>query len=104
LASKLVENTVGIHLARNHAKVYYWQNRREIDFVVIHQGKLVAVEVKFQETINPADFACLKAFSNAFLVTPSDLKVIDNVCLIPEELSKNFLVRISYLARQRYRK
>lgn len=84
--SKLVENTVGIHLARNHTGVYYWQNRKEIDFIVVRRNKLIPVEVKFQKTINAADWAYIKTFPRAFLVTQSDLQVFDNVTLIPASL------------------
>jgi hypothetical protein len=84
--SKLVESTVGVHLLRHYAKVYYWQNRKEIDFVIVHNGKIVPVEVKFRKTIDAAELAYLKTFPKAVAVTQSDLKLAGNILLIPASL------------------
>ncbi|MBI2342296.1 MAG: ATP-binding protein [Deltaproteobacteria bacterium] len=44
---RLVESSVGAHLLNSHIDVYYWRERgAEVDFVVKHKGKLIAIEVK----------------------------------------------------------
>jgi predicted AAA+ superfamily ATPase len=44
---RLVESSVGAHLLNSHLDVYYWRERgAEVDFVVKHKGKLIAIEVK----------------------------------------------------------
>jgi hypothetical protein len=84
--SKLVESAVGIHLLRNYAKVYYWQNRKEIDFVIVQNARIIPTEVKFRKQIENSDLAYLKTFPKAVIVTQSDLRILDNLLLIPASL------------------
>ncbi|MFQ5631032.1 MAG: ATP-binding protein [bacterium] len=82
-ASKLVESTVGIHLVRNFGKVYYWQNRKEIDFVLVVNGKIIPVEVKYRGSVPYAELTHLKKFHKAIVVTQSQLKLEKNTLFIP---------------------
>ena len=41
------ELVVGLHLIQKYKEVYYWKDGKyEVDFVVVHNNKLIAVEVK----------------------------------------------------------
>ena len=50
--SKLVESVVGMHIFRHYRNLFYWQGRKEIDFVSIKDGKLNFFEVKYQEKVS----------------------------------------------------
>jgi len=57
--SKLVESVVGVHLKRYLGECYYWQGKKEIDFVVAGGNKLHFIEVKYQEQAKLSDFKWL---------------------------------------------
>jgi hypothetical protein len=57
-----------------------------IDFVVIHSGKIMPFEVKFRKGIDTAELAYLKTFPKAVVVTQSELKLMDNILLVPASL------------------
>ncbi|MBI5036452.1 ATP-binding protein [Candidatus Micrarchaeota archaeon] len=62
----LAENAVFNHLKRKHAKLHYWKNKHEADFVFEDDGVPVPVEVKYQRALNPEDFKCFHSFFKHF--------------------------------------
>ncbi|MCP4749610.1 MAG: ATP-binding protein [Proteobacteria bacterium] len=54
--SKLVESVVGEHLLRHYSNCFYWQGKKEIDFVVLNAQKLEFFEVKYQEQVSMSTF------------------------------------------------
>ncbi len=54
--SKLVESVVGEHLRRKYSNCFYWQGKKEIDFVVIQNQKPQFFEVKYQNQVSASSF------------------------------------------------
>ncbi|MFQ5796535.1 MAG: ATP-binding protein [Candidatus Bipolaricaulia bacterium] len=84
--SKFVEAVVASHLRRFHSNfVYYFRNRREIDFVVYREGKLTAlIEVKYQDRIFPEDWRPLARSGGGLLLSRSTLDLPeDGIVVIP---------------------
>lgn len=48
-------------------RIYYWRNRqgREVDFILEHQGRIVALEIKSAASVGPRDTEGLLAFREA---------------------------------------
>jgi len=64
-----VESAVGAHLLHasleHQFELFYWRDRnREVDFVVRHHGRLIAIEVK--STRRPVALPGMEAFAKAF--------------------------------------
>ena len=57
LKAKLIENTVGEYLKRKKMDVYYWQWKKEIDFVTIGKSGVEFYEVKYQPDLVPSEFS-----------------------------------------------
>jgi predicted AAA+ superfamily ATPase len=74
----IIESSVGAHLI-NHAisqnySVYYWRERNdEVDFVLERRGKIIAVEVKSNDSQNNRG---LEVFKNKFM--PDKLYLVSN--------------------------
>lgn len=74
----IIESSVGAHLI-NHAisqnySVYYWRERNdEVDFVLEKRGKIIAVEVKSNDSQNNRG---LEVFKNKFM--PDKLYLVSN--------------------------
>ena len=74
----IIESSVGAHLI-NHTisqnySVYYWRERNdEVDFVLERRGKLIAVEVKSNDSQNNRG---LEVFKNKFM--PDKLYLVSN--------------------------
>ena len=75
---RIIESSVGAHLI-NHTisqnySVYYWRERNdEVDFVLERRGKLIAVEVKSNDSQNNRG---LEVFKNKFM--PDKLYLVSN--------------------------
>jgi predicted AAA+ superfamily ATPase len=67
----LVESIVAAHLRRKFGeRVFYWRNGREIDFVIFHHEKRLAlIEVKYQVKINPDNAKALAQNGGGILLT-----------------------------------
>jgi uncharacterized protein len=84
----VVESSVGAHLV-NHSisqnySVYYWRERNsEVDFVLERRGKVIAIEIKSNETEQSKG---LEVFNNKF--KPDRLYLISNRGLSWQELLK----------------
>lgn len=55
--SKLVESVVGEHLRRTFKECYYWQGKKEIDFVVSDNNRFRFFKVKYQENVSLSEFS-----------------------------------------------
>ncbi len=69
---RLVESAVGMWLinqtAHSNMQLHYWsEGNHEVDFVITHENRIVAVEVK-SSTVRPASPAGIKAFISQFKV------------------------------------
>ena len=82
---RIIESSVGAHLI-NHTitqnySVYYWRERNdEVDFVLERRGKLIAVEVKSNDSQNNRG---LEVFKNKFM--PDKLYLVSNRGLLWQE-------------------
>ncbi len=64
---KLAENTVFIELERRQKDVYYWKNKREVDFVVKNRdNSLSAINVSYTDEIKEREIEALLEFKKEF--------------------------------------
>jgi len=84
---KLVESIIGRHIVHKFNNIYYWQGKKEIDFVVHQKNKLRFFEVKYQEKVSTNEFEWFcKQFSkkdNLIVVTKKDIDDKHQIKLIP---------------------
>jgi hypothetical protein len=84
---KLVESIIGRHIFDKFNNIYYWQGKKEIDFVVNQQNKLRFFEVKYQEKVSTNEFEWFcKQFSkkeNLIVVTKKNIEYQQQIKLIP---------------------
>lgn len=80
----LAENATYIHLSSKYAKINYWNNHKEVDFIVEKNNEPTAIEVKYQEEVKPEDLQGINSFfkhypkcKNAFIVTKKQFKKIE---------------------------
>lgn len=68
--SKFIENVVGLFLKKNCQILHYghYQNK-EVDYVILKNKKLFAVEVKYQNLININDFSFWKEKIPLIIIT-----------------------------------
>ena len=81
---RLVESAVGAHLANaaltGTCEVYYWRDRgKEVDFVVVHENRLTAIEVKSGRSHAPR--SGMDAFTAAFPVDRTLLVGADGIAV-----------------------
>ncbi|GFP37916.1 hypothetical protein HKBW3S44_01596, partial [Candidatus Hakubella thermalkaliphila] len=79
--AKFVENLVGTEISKKGKELFYYQNRREIDFVF--QDDTLPIEVKYQRRVIPADFSYLK---KGIVISKSDFFVDKEVLVLPLDL------------------
>ncbi len=93
--SKLVESVVGMHIFRHYRNLFYWQGRKEIDFVAIKDGKLNFFEVKYQEKVSAGEFQWFTKIRSKTdrlnIITKQDYKKHRSICLIPVPI---FLIQL----------
>ena len=92
--SKLVESVVGMHIFRRYQNCFYWQGRKEIDFVAKEGNKLHFFEVKYQEKVSASEFQWFKKISpkgrRLSVITKQDFKKDKSISLMPAPV---FLLR-----------
>lgn len=92
--SKLVESVVGMHIFRRYQNCFYWQGKKEIDFVAREGNKLHFFEVKYQEKVSAAEFQWFKEISpqgrRLSVITKQDFQKHQSISLIPAPV---FLLR-----------
>ncbi len=97
--SKLVESVVGMHIFRYYRNLFYWQGRKEIDFVAIKDGELNFFEVKYQEKVSAGEFQWFTTISSKTdrlnIITKQDFEKHQSICLIPVPI---FLIQLSKLS------
>ncbi|MEW5997098.1 MAG: ATP-binding protein [Candidatus Micrarchaeota archaeon] len=80
----LVEDIVGSHLLRACDELYFHRDKKgEVDFLCKAGGKLVPVEVKWQEKVAESDARNLKKFGGGFLLTKDFSGRFGNVLAVP---------------------
>jgi hypothetical protein len=105
--ASLIENIVSDHVVRlafnlsqrkssfdYHQCVFYWKGYkdREVDFVVKDEDSLIPIEIKYQNDIKKEDYYGLFDFKkatgikNSIVITKQDLKVENDILLIPASL------------------
>lgn len=93
--SKLVESVVGMHIFRHYRNLFYWQGRKEIDFVAIKDSKLNFFEVKYQEKVSAGEFRWFTKISTKKdrlnIITKQDFEKHQSICLIPVPI---FLIQL----------
>ncbi|ETR68296.1 MAG: DEXX-box ATPase [Candidatus Magnetoglobus multicellularis str. Araruama] len=84
---KLVESIVGRHIAHKFNNIFYWQGKKEIDFVVKAQNKLKFFEVKYQEKVSVNEFKwfCKQHLNKEKLtvITKQNIEFTEKLNLIP---------------------
>lgn len=85
---RIVESSVGAHLINNsisqNYNVYYWRDRNdEVDFILERRGKIIAIEVKSNDSENNKG---LEVFKNRF--NPDKIYLITNRGLSWQEFLK----------------
>ena len=77
---KIVEGMVGEHLIRNFEKIFYFSNKKEIDFVLNNFG----IEVKWQSKVSLRDFPKID-LKNKIILSKSDFEYSkkDNLLILP---------------------
>lgn len=82
----LVENVVGIDLFRRCNRIYYWQSKKEVDFVVRDGSKLSFYEVKHQTKVREAEFGWFEKIfpdQKITVITANDFFEGKNMKLVP---------------------
>jgi predicted AAA+ superfamily ATPase len=66
---KLAENLVGANLKNKEGEVFYWRDKREIDFVIKRDNELSALNVCFSSLIKEREVTSLLEFKEKFKKT-----------------------------------
>jgi uncharacterized protein len=76
----LVEGIVAEYMARNYDHLFYYYQRKELDFIVDNTG----IEVKWQNKVKRADFPLI-SISNKILLSKTDHQLVeaDNLLILP---------------------
>lgn len=89
---KLAENLVFLELKRRKKEIFYWQGKKEVDFVIKEpDDTLIAINVSLSDDIDEREVEGLKEFFDEFkdnvkeliLITKNIEKKTENVSLIP---------------------
>lgn len=90
---KLAEMIVANHLSRLSRDYFaensgFFSNKKEIDFLLLHDNNFFPIEVKFQESISEMDFIPLNklGFNKGILLTKNQFIQRDNFVAIPLSL------------------
>jgi len=81
-----VESVVFEHLYRLTDVYFYNDGKKEVDFVLKTNNKIIGVEVKWQNTISSFDYLKLKRFDSGFLLTRDKFEINDNIIVCPVSL------------------
>lgn len=100
--SKLIEYIFGNHLLRKinqmypsdltyiNEKVYFFKGKKEIDFVIKLENKLIGFEVKYQNQITKSDYSPLYVLDNGILISKNTFETEKYNC-IPVSLMLMYL-------------
>lgn len=83
-SGKFIENLAASELVKKGREVYYYQNQKEIDFV-LPKGDL-CIEVKWRTKVTKSDFKQLFKIKQGLVVSQNDFYEEQNVKVIPLEL------------------
>ena len=86
---KLAENLVGQLLLSQEKEVYFWQNKKEVDFVIKEGKSLSAINVSFGEKIEKREIDSLLIFKKNFKNTKKLILITKD--LEKKENSINFI-------------
>lgn len=78
---KNAENLVGAHLRGQGQEIYFWQGKREVDWVIKTQTSLKAINVTYGDKINQREFEALKEVK-------TKLKNVKELILITKDLDE----------------
>ena len=102
--SKLIESIVCDHLIRflynlnpsdlydPSLNVFYWSNRKEVDYILKIKKDYIPIEVKYQNKINPEDYQGIYSFYSAdseykgIVMSKNTLKIHNEISTIPVPL------------------
>ena len=94
--SKLVESIVGSHIKRYVGECFYWQGKKEIDFLARQDQRLLFFEVKYRSQIRVADFdwrhRIIPKKSNLIVATKHQIHQEKGIRLVPVPI---FLIQLS---------
>ncbi len=94
--SYLVEAIVAAHCHR-FGKAYYFKGDGEIDVILLRDGQVQAIEVKWAEQVRPADLKLLKNFTHSTVLSKQKVKgSIEHIKSIPVD---QFLLSIDEIPR-----
>lgn len=85
--SKLVENFIASELIKSKSEFYFYQNSRELDFIL--PKKRLTIEVKYKDRIVSEDLKSLEAIPPGYkkiLVSKNTMEKRQNVHIIPAHL------------------
>ena len=95
--SKLVESVVGSHVKRYFGECFYWQGKKEIDFLIRQQQRLMFIEVKYQEQTKLTNFnwrhSIIPEKNKLLVATKHQLYHGEDISLVPVPI---FLIQLSY--------
>jgi predicted AAA+ superfamily ATPase len=84
---RLAENLVFLELLRRGYEVHYRKDKREVDFIAQKEGRTLAINVCYEDTIPERETEGLKdsglKADDLFLVTRDTDKELDNIKFVP---------------------
>lgn len=87
---RLAENLVFLELLRRGYEVHYWKNKREVDFIAQKEGRTLAINVCYEDSIPERETEGLKGLKDSdlkadalFLVTRDTDKELNNIRFVP---------------------
>ena len=83
-SGKFIENVVASELVKKGREPYYYQNQKEIDFVLPKYD--LGIEIKWRPKITKSDFKQLFKVKNGLVVSQNDFYEEQNVKVVPLEL------------------
>ncbi|OIN97162.1 hypothetical protein AUJ66_04225 [Candidatus Desantisbacteria bacterium CG1_02_38_46] len=78
---KLIENIVGMNLKMKEKEIFFWKNKREVDFILKEKNNLSAVNVCFSQTLPQREI-------DGLLEVKERLKNIKELILITKDIQK----------------
>lgn len=78
---KIIEGIVAEHLVRRFGKIYYFHQKKEVDFYLHNTG----IEVKWQDKVDKKDFPRVE-IKNKILLSKSEYEVYENMIIVPVSL------------------
>ena len=86
---KLAENLVLIELKRRGKEVYFWREKREVDFIVREESNLTAMNVTYTNDISKREIEGLLEFKEKY----KNVKIV----ILTKELEQTDKNKIKYI-------